>query len=297
MESLIDRFEKYLDVERNSSQHTRRAYRRDLVDFCRFLAETYNLRSTTQVHEIDRNTLRRYLAQIHTTHNKSTINRKLSVLRVFFQYLVREGLVAISPAVNLTAPRIDRYLPTVLTVDEANALMETRPATDELSLRDRAIVELLYSCGLRVSEAVSLNVGQLDFDLSLVRVLGKGRKERILPLGRKAIEALQDYLTQRGQPDRDEPLFLNYRGGRLTARSIERNLKQRLIDARIIRGATPHSLRHTFATHLLDAGADLRSIQELLGHTSLSTTQKYTQVSVDHLLKVYDKAHPRRRAK
>jgi integrase/recombinase XerC len=297
MLTLVARFETYLAIERNLSPHTRSAYRSDLEDFCRFLASTYDLTSASQVGEIDRNTLRRYLAQIHATHNKATINRKLSTLRTFFLYLVREGMIAVSPAASLSAPRIDRYLPSVLTVDEASTLMEARPASDELSLRDRAIVELLYSCGLRVSEAVGLDVGHLDFAQALVRVLGKGRKERIVPIGSKAQEALHDYLTQRGTPGEDEPLFLNHRGGRLTARSIERNLKQRLLDANIMRRATPHALRHTFATHLLDAGADLRSIQELLGHASLSTTQKYTQISVDHLLKVYDQAHPRNRKK
>ena len=297
MHTLIARFENYLTIERNSSPHTRSAYRRDLEDFCRFLATTYDLTDASQIKEIDRHTLRRYLARIHTTHNKATINRKLSTLRTFFLYLVREGIIAVSPAAHLSAPRIDRYLPSVLTVDETSDLMETRPASDELSLRDRAIVELLYSCGLRVSEAVGLNVGHLDFSQALVRVFGKGSKERIVPIGSKAQEALNDYLTQRGRPGEEEPLFLNHRGGRLTPRSIERNLKQRLLDAKIIRHATPHALRHTFATHLLDAGADLRSIQELLGHVSLSTTQKYTQVSVEQLLKVYDRAHPRNRKK
>jgi integrase/recombinase XerC len=197
MLTLVARFETYLAIERNSSPHTRSAYRRDLEDFCRFLATTYDLTSTSQIQEIDRNTLRRYLAQIHPTHNKATINRKLSTLRSFFRYLVREGIVAVSPAANLSAPRIDRYLPSVLTVDEAATLMDARPASDELSLRDRAIVELLYSCGLRVSEAVGLDVGHLDFAQALVRVLGKGRKERIVPVGSKAQAALHDFLAQR----------------------------------------------------------------------------------------------------
>lgn len=295
MQKLIDRFENYLAIERNVSPHTHSAYRYDLEDFCRFLASHYNLASGTEIEKIDRNILRHYLSHIHKTLNKATINRKLSALRTFFLYLLREGIIAISPAANLSAPRIDSYLPTVLTVDEASALMEVRPASDELSLRDRAIVELLYSSGLRVSETVSLNIGDLDFPQSLVRVLGKGGKERIVPVGSKALESLHDYLEHRGNPSAEEPFFLNHRGGRLTARSIERNLKQRLLDANIIRHATPHALRHSFATHLLDAGADLRSIQELLGHASLSTTQKYTQISVDHLLKIYDQAHPRNR--
>lgn len=297
MQTLIDRFENYLAIERNTSPHTRSAYRYDLEDFCRFLASTYDLTSAVGIEEIDRTMLRRYLAQIHQTHNKATINRKLSALRTFFLFLVREGVISVNPAATLSAPRIDRYLPSVLTIDEISALMETRPASDELSLRDRAIVELLYSSGLRVGEAVALNVSHLDFPQALVRVLGKGGKERIVPIGSKALAALNDYLTQRGRSADDTPLFLNHRGGRLSARSIERNLKQRLLEANINRHATPHALRHTFATHLLDAGADLRSIQELLGHASLSTTQKYTQISVDHLLKVYDQAHPRNRKK
>lgn len=293
MKSLIARFSTYLSVERNSSPHTISAYLGDVYDFSRFLEDNYKINQDSQVEEIDRNILRRYLALIHASHNKSTINRKLSALRTFFMYLVREGVISVSPAANLSAPRIDRKLPTVLTVDEVSTLMDARPASDQLSRRDHAIFELLYSSGLRVSEAVGLNIGDLDFPQALVRVFGKGRKERIVPIGSKALEAIQDYLIERGRPGNDEALFLNHRRGRLTARSIERNLKQRLLEANINRRATPHALRHTFATHLLDAGADLRSIQELLGHVSLSTTQKYTQVSVDHLLKVYDKAHPR----
>lgn len=297
MQGLLERFDTYLAIERNTSPHTRRAYRLDLEDFSRFLAEGYGWTAAATIEHVDRIVLRRYLALLHKTHKKSTICRKLSALRSFFLFLIREGVVQSSPAASVASPRLDRYLPTVLTADEATALMETRPAGDELSLRDRAIVELLYSSGLRVGEAVSLNVGNLDFDQALVRVLGKGNKERIVPVGSKAEEALRDYLAERGTPPDDAPLFLNHRGGRLTARSIERNLKVRLIQAGIARNATPHALRHTFATHLLDAGADLRAIQELLGHVSLSTTQKYTQISVEHLMAVYDQAHPRSRKK
>lgn len=166
-----------------------------------------------------------------------------------------------------------------------------------LALRDRAIVETLYSCGLRVSELTGLDVRGLDLDQGLVRVAGKGRKERIVPVGSKAVAALQAYLDARGNPALDAPLFLNHRGGRLTPRSVERNLKRQLLQGGVLKNATPHSLRHSFATHLLDGGADLRSIQELLGHASLSTTQKYTQVSVDQLMAVYDRAHPRNRKK
>jgi len=175
--------------------------------------------------------------------------------------------------------------------------MERGYGNSLLDLRDRAIVELFYASGLRVSELTELNVGSLDLREKLVRVIGKGRKERILPIGRKSHEALVVYLEARGGPGDEAPLFLNARGGRLTPRSVQRNLKTRLTKARIIKDISPHALRHSFATHLLDGGADLRAIQELLGHASLSTTQKYTQVSVDQLLSVYDKAHPRSKKK
>jgi integrase/recombinase XerC len=182
-------------------------------------------------------------------------------------------------------------------VDEAFALMESGDGSGLLAMRDRAIVEMLYSCGLRVSELTALDVGSVSLEEGLVRVLGKGSKERIVPVGRQAREALRLYLDERNAPPDGEPLFLNHRGGRLTPRSIQRHLKKYLLMAGILKEATPHSLRHSFATHLLDGGADLRAIQELLGHASLSTTQKYTQVSVDHLTAVYDKAHPRSRKK
>ena len=195
-------------------------------------------------------------------------------------------------------PPWKRRLPTkTLSVDEATALMERGYGNTLLDLRDRAIVELFYSSGLRVSELTGLDVGALDMREKLVRVLGKGRKERIVPIGRKSHEALLAYLEARNMPDAEEPLFLNARGGRLTPRSVQRNLKTRLIKAGIIKDISPHALRHSFATHLLDGGADLRAIQELLGHASLSTTQKYTQVSVDQLMSVYDKAHPRSKKK
>jgi integrase/recombinase XerC len=197
----------------------------------------------------------------------------------------------------LSTPKLNRYLPKTLSVDEATALMEKGYGSALLDLRDRAIVELFYSSGLRVSELTGLDVGSLNLREKLVRVLGKGRKERIVPIGLKAHEALLAYLEERGSPDENAPLFINARGGRLTPRSVQRNLKIRLIKAGIIKDISPHALRHSFATHLLDGGADLRAIQELLGHASLSTTQKYTQVSVDQLMSVYDRAHPRSKKK
>jgi integrase/recombinase XerC len=299
VEELIDRFIMHLNVERNLSPHTRRAYRQDLTEFHRFLADdpAAGGDAAPQVDRVDTIVLRRYLARLHRNNRRTTIARKLSALRTFFDYLVREGVLSVNPAELVATPRQEKYLPKTLTVDEIFALMERSPATGLLKLRDRAIVELLYSCGLRIGELAALNIGSVDWATGLVRVRGKGNKERLVPIGRKAREAVQSYLDLRGAPAEDQPLFLNFRGGRLTARSMERNFKRQMLQAGILKEATPHALRHSFATHLLDGGADLRAIQELLGHASLSTTQKYTQVSLDKLMEVYDRAHPRGKKK
>ncbi len=298
MDELLQRFDRHLAVERNVSEHTRSAYRRDLEAFCRFLTRADSDESCADaIRRVDRIVLRRYLALLHKTHSRSSIGRKLSAFRTFFRYLVREGVLNVNPGETVTTPRLEKYLPRVLSVDEASSLLDRTDGEDSRALRDRAILETLYSCGLRVSELTGLNVENLELDAGLVRVLGKGRKERIVPVGRKAREALARYLAVRPSLQGDEPLFLNQRGGRLTPRSIQRNLKDQLLRSGVLKKATPHSLRHSFATHLLDGGADLRSIQELLGHASLSTTQKYTQVSVDQLMAVYDRAHPRSRKK
>ncbi len=299
LQALIADFDRHLSLERNVSPHTRRAYRQDLAEFKAFLEEQPQLRGTENggIALVNSIVLRRYLALLHKKNRKTTIGRKLSALRSFFRYLVREGVLRVNPAEALATPRREQYLPNTLSADEAYALMERGHGCDLLALRDRAIVETLYSCGLRVSELTGLDVSSVDFAQNLVRVLGKGRKERIVPIGSKACKALEDYLEARGGGAPEEPLFLNYRGGRLTARSVERNLKKLLLQAGVLKDASPHDLRHSFATHLLDGGADLRAIQELLGHASLSTTQKYTQVSVDQLMRVYDKAHPRSKKK
>lgn len=299
MRDLIVRFDRHLADERNVSEHTRLAYRRDLEAFCRFLETLPEMTGagSGMVARIDQLVLRRYLAKLHKTHKKSSIGRKLAALRTFFRYLVREGVLKVNPGELVSTPRQERYLPQVLSVDEAYALLDRAQQGDPLGLRDRAILETLYSCGLRVGELTGLNVASVDLVEGLVRVLGKGRKERIVPIGGQAILALNRYLEARGAVAPGDPLFLNHRGGRLTPRSVQRNLKKLLLAGHIFKDATPHALRHSFATHLLDGGADLRSIQELLGHESLSTTQKYTQVSVDRLMDVYDKAHPRSRRK
>lgn len=297
MKALLDRFIGHLAVERNLSPHTVRAYQRDMGEFTTFLESDQGKSLDEMVVRIDQLLLRRYLALLHKKNHRATIARKLASLRTFFRYLVREGVLQHNPAEALATPRQDHYLPKTLSVDEAFAFLDSLNGPSRLALRDRALFELLYSSGLRVGEATSLDIGHADLHQGLVRVLGKGRKERIVPLGQKARQALQDYLETRGAAQDRDPMFLNRFGGRLTPRSVQRSLRNYLLRTRILKQVTPHSLRHSFATHLLDAGADLRSIQELLGHVSLSTTQKYTQVSVDHLLKVYDQAHPRSRKK
>ena len=296
MQGWIERFHQHLAVERNLSPHTCAAYRRDLAEFQAFLAACGGEAAHAPEH-IDHLLLRRYLAELHRRNQRTSMARKLSALRTFFRYLVREGALTGNPAEGVATPKRNRYLPKTLSVDEACALMERGHGTTLAALRDRAILELLYSSGLRVSELTGLAVGGLDLQQQLVRVLGKGRKERIVSVGRKACTALRDYLDARDAVDDDQPLFVNLRGGRLTPRSVQRHLKVRLLKAGLLKDISPHALRHSFATHLLDGGADLRAIQELLGHASLSTTQRYTQVSVDQLLAVYDKAHPRGRKK
>lgn len=292
MQELIERFQQFLAVERNVSPHTRAAYGRDLAEFRVFLT-AHGGSDAAALRSVDHILLRRYLAELHRRNQRTSIARKLSALRTFFRYLVREGILTANPAEGVATPKRSRYLPKTLSVDEAAALMERGHGPTLPALRDRAILELLYSSGLRVSELTGLDVGALDLRENLVRVLGKGRKERIVPVGRKARTALAAYLEARGAAEDAAPLFVNRRGGRLTPRSVQRHLKVHLIRAGVLKDISPHALRHSFATHLLDGGADLRAIQELLGHASLSTTQRYTQVSVDQLLAVYDKAHPR----
>jgi integrase/recombinase XerC len=252
--------------------------------------------------KVDRMAIRKYLSFLHRKNKKSSMARKISTLRSFFRYLNREQMVASNPAKSISTPKVEKTLPTTLTVDEAFRLMESPKNLSEKCptavmkdkrLRDRAILELLYSSGLRVSELVGLNSNQIDLDLGIVRVMGKGRKERIVPVGIKAVESLNAYLDERGMAKEGDPLFVNSLGGRLTARSVGRLIKKYSRHSGIFRKVSPHSLRHTFATHLLDAGADIREIQEMLGHSSLSTTQRYTHVSMGKLMEVYDKAHPR----
>jgi integrase/recombinase XerC len=301
---FIDQFIHYLSAEKNASPHTCRCYQRDLEGFQDFLKRSGVVLTSAEkvdLEKVDRIDIRKYLSFLHRKNRKSSIARKISALRSFYKYLVREQVILSNPAKGVSTPKVEKTLPTTLTVDEAFRLMESPKTISEKSSegskekmrRDRAILELLYSSGLRVSELVGLNSNQLDLDLGIVRVMGKGRKERIIPVGAKAIEALEAYLKERGTPRGDGAIFVNSLGGRLTARSVGRLMKRYARHSGIFRKASPHSLRHTFATHLLDAGADIREIQEMLGHSSLSTTQRYTHVSTGKLMEVYDKAHPR----
>jgi len=291
---FIHQFIHYLSSDKNASPHTCRCYQSDLEEFQSFLKKSEMYLSPSgdlDVGKVDRIAIRKYLSFLHRRNKKSSIARKISALRSFYRYLVREKMVPSNPAKNVSTPKVEKPLPTALTVDEAFRLMES-PA-ERSKFRDRALLELLYSSGIRVGELVGLNMNQLDLDLGIVKVMGKGRKERIVPVGMKAVEALNAYLTERGDLGGEEPVFINLRGGRLTARSVGRLVNKYTKRSGIFRKVSPHSLRHTFATHLLDAGADIREIQEMLGHVSLSTTQRYTHLSLGKLMEVYDKAHPR----
>ena len=305
MEDLIERFSGYLKIEKNVSDHTFRSYMSDLRQFLDFLKTQKSDSSggkDIDITKIDHIVIRAYLKELYMKNKKTSIGRKLASLRSFFKYLVREEGLSVNPVAMVATPKQGKFIPTFLPVDEVFRLVEKPTSSTILGRRDRAILEVLYSCGIRVSELVGLNMEDMDFNLGIIKVRGKGKKERIVPVGGKAIEALDSYLKGlgdlRGKATHnglENPVFLNSRGGRLTARSVARIVKKYILQCGIVRDISPHSIRHSFATHLMDAGADLRSIQELLGHKSLATTQKYTHISIDKLMEVYDKAHPRSR--
>ncbi len=301
----IEEFKKYLIFEKGASEHTCRNYMSDLFQFTDFL-QTNNLcmdeeKKRILLTRVDNLAIRSYLGFLYNESKRSTIARKLATLRSFFKFMVREGNLKTNPAETVFTPRREKYLPKFLSIDEIFRLLDMPNGSKFLELRDLAILELLYSSGVRVSELVLLNVGEVDFDLGIAKVAGKGKKERIVPIGDKAISSLKRYLDGREElqsslgslKEVSKALFLNFRGGRLTARSVGRIVDKYISKADIPKKISPHALRHTFATHMLDAGADLRVIQELLGHASLSSTQRYTQVSIDKLMAVYDQAHPR----
>jgi integrase/recombinase XerC len=286
---------RYLDTERNVSLHTLAAYRRDLEQLAAFVA--HETGGAAGVGDVDHLLLRRYLAQMGKRAKKSSVGRKLAAIRSFFRFLVRQGVVAKNPAELIATPKKENRLPFHLDIDQVTTLVEAPQGEDKHALRDRAILELLYSCGLRVSELTGLAIGDLDLAGGMVRVLGKGGKERIVPVGSRALEAIREYLQDRGELGGSGPLFLNTRGQRINRRSVARIVDLHVLRIAAFKRISPHILRHTFATHMLEGGADLRAIQELLGHASLSTTQKYTHVGIDRLMEVYDKAHPKAHAK
>ena len=291
MNDRLAAFLRHLSVERNASAHTLRSYAKDLSDFQRFVAA----RGTDDVAAADLRAVRAWLAALHARGlAAASVARKLAALRSFFRFLVRRGVMEANPARELRGPRQPRKLVTFLPIDEATQLVDGRAVAGESRARDIAILELLYATGLRVSELSGLDLESVDRDEATVRVLGKGRKERIVPFGNQAARALDAWLRRRGE--HGGPLFTNARGGRLTVRSVHTIVRRSARAAGITRRVSPHTLRHTFATHLLDGGADLRAIQELLGHSRLSTTQRYTHVGAEHLVKVYEAAHPRARA-
>jgi integrase/recombinase XerC len=299
MKELLAAFRTFLDVQRNVSEHTRKAYLTDIEDYGEFLR---NSSAQKSVADADTDTVRSYMAFLHGRKlKKSSINRKISSLRAFYRFLVREGTVRNNPAQDVQTPKTEKYMPTFLSVDEAFDLLEASGSDPSLSgLRNLAMLELFYSSGLRLAELAGLDEDDVNFSAALVKVRGKGKKERIVPVGKRALEALKRYLSATEDTRRKlfregmgGALFLNERGGRITTRSIARIVDTATVKSGIGRKISPHALRHSFATHLLAAGADLRSIQEMLGHESLSTTQKYTAVNINRLMEVYDKAHPR----
>lgn len=294
----IKLFLVYLKEQKGYSVHTLRNYSIDLRRFSEFLV----LRNEGEpdLDTIGPLVIREYLGSLFGALKRSSIARRLSSLRSFFLFLEKQGLNRGNPAADTVAPKMEKYIPSYLPVDDVFRLLERPDREKPLGLRDLAILEVLYSCGIRVGELEALNISSVDFDERLVKVVGKGNRERIVPIGRKALGAVRDYLeatrnlrSRRGGLSMDNPLFINFRGGRLSTRSAGRIVKRYAKDTGLTPEISPHSMRHTFATHLLDGGADLRSVQELLGHASLSTTQKYTHVTLDRLMEVYDKAHPR----
>lgn len=308
-EFLLDSIEQFLEslaAEKGYSTHTLRAYRNDLQELAAFVAADSGgghgdpqQAARVRVNEVDAMRIRGYLGYLHGRNHKTTVARKLSAIRSFFRYLHKYQLIRENPTEAIRTPKHGKPMPVFLSVDDMFRLLDGAPTVDLLGLRNRAILETLYSSGVRVSELAGLDVDDVDTRNGLIRVLGKGNKERVVPIGAKAAQAITAYrealLQQTGDPlPGGGALFLNKNLGRLTTRSITRVVDKFARACGLPVPLSPHGMRHSFATHLLDAGADLRAVQELLGHSSLSTTQRYTHVSIDRLMAVYDKAHPRR---
>jgi len=293
---LLEQFRVHLEDEKGASPHTVRNYLIDLEDFERYLVERMKLSLLSGTHAA----IRGYLGTLSTDHAPASRARRLASIKSFYKYLVRQKLLPASPAKLVKSPKLPKALPKVLPVEEVFALLDVHDLKSVLGLRDKSILELLYGGGLRISELCALDLLDVDRRGRIVRVMGKGSKERLVPVNAQAIRALEAWLARRGEllaeprpAQAPDALFLNARGGRLTDRSIRRHLDAHVLKCALARKVSPHALRHSFATHLLGGGADIRSIQELLGHASLSTTQRYTHVTWEQLQEVYDAAHPR----
>ena len=303
MEKYLKKYLLYLTFKRNFSENTVKAYEIDLAQFHSFLQEQL---ATDRIRpkDIDKLAVRHFLAWLQKEgFSKKSIARKLACIRSFLKFLCRDGVIEFNPAAHLATPKIEKKLPSFLDVIQASKAMELPNRKDIFGLRDAAILELLYSTGIRLTELIGLNISSIDPEGEIVKVTGKGKKQRIVPVGRKALEALRAYMEKRnellkGKASRGarDALFLNRNGGRLSARSVQKIVEKYLRLVSHLQKVSPHVLRHTFATHMLDAGADLKAVKELLGHVSLSTTQVYTHVTLDRLKKVYDQAHPRARS-
>jgi integrase/recombinase XerC len=297
MDKYLSSFEDFLSSERNYSKHTLKAYIADIKEFGLVLKDMGLISADNgeiDFAHMDETPIRTFISRLYGKNKRVSISRKLASIRTFFEFLIRNGTIKSNPAKLVPTPKGEKRLPTFLTVDEVVKLVETPGSDNVYESRDRAILELLYSCGLRVSELVGINLNNLDLTSMSVKVLGKGNKERMVPLGSKACAAIKTYISQRlDLKPEDDYLFVNSRGGRLSTRSIDRIIKKYAAISGIPKNISPHVLRHTFATHLLGGGADLRSIQEMLGHKSLSTTQRYIHISIEKIMEIYDKTHPR----
>jgi site-specific recombinase XerD len=285
---LINSFGKYLTVERNFSKNTLRAYANDILDFMTFLEK-----EKIDFSGLDRNIFRQYMADLMKIIDRSSVRRRISAIKTFYKFLRINNILSDSPIEDIDTPKSDKKIPAFLTKDEAAALFDVK----DLKLRDRVIIEILYSCAVRVEELATLNIGAIDLISSIIRVKGKGSKERIVPIGSKAAQAVIEYLKERKSQGFDvqlySPLLLNRNNKRLDQRSIRNVVYQAAKKAGIKKHISPHTLRHTAATHILDNGCDLRTVQEILGHKKLSTTQIYTHVAIETLKKIYEKSHPR----
>lgn len=288
MDKYIEKFIRYLEIEKNYSAHTVLNYRLDLEDFYKFLSDT-------GIEKVEYLLLRKYLAQLKEKKlSNRSIGRRLSSLRTFFKFLTREGYLKLNPILSLSSPKLEKHLPLFMTEEEVARLIETaipKDDADEMGLRDRAILETFYSTGIRISELVGLSVSDVDFISGVLKAMGKGKKERIVPIGDAAIVCIRRYLEKRKK--QTDVLFLNKNGRRITTRGVRGIVGKYIRLLGLRHGVSPHTFRHSFATHLLNHGADLRSVQELLGHANLSTTQIYTHLTTEKLKNVYDKAHPR----